>query len=217
MGLPARVGSKSFSQDAWKLLQSTSAMTAISDPDPLELADHHTPDHQLGPVVQVDGGIGWILGDQGNTTTTTEKTLHQALTIEEGHHHVPVPRRDAAIHHQDIPVEDLSALHGVALHPEEKGADRVSDEVFVDVEATVCIVLGRRRETSRDRSKPEWKSTFQCIETGQPAVGEVCRPGEMVGVHLTVERQILQTYTEIDRPSEALRLLHVRKLPPLKP
>jgi len=52
--------------------------------------------------------------------------------------------------YQDVPFEDLGALHRTALDGKEEGRDRIPDQVLVDVESLVLIVGGWGREAGRD-------------------------------------------------------------------
>ncbi len=99
--------------------------------------------------MDLENRVGWILSQQRTASIADVQPLHQAVAIHEGDDDVSVPGLDRPVDHQDVPVEDLGTLHGVALDRKEKGRDRIGDQIFVDVESAFLVVGRRRREAGR--------------------------------------------------------------------
>ena len=69
------------------------------------------------------------------------KPSYQQLAIEDGHDHFAVAEFERTVHDQDISVKNARFLHRIALHPEKESGRLVTDQLFIQINAFLCIVV----------------------------------------------------------------------------
>ena len=79
-----------------------------------------------------------------------DQSLQGEPAIENSHHHPPRARVEAAVHHQQVAVVDAGAGHGVAAHPQEKGAGGMADQLFIQIDSHFHVVICGRGKTGGD-------------------------------------------------------------------
>jgi len=116
-------------------------------------AGHDTPNLEGCLGRHFEKGIGRILGSEVESTILEAKPFDGQLPIHGGNYDFSRPRLYCPINNQDVPGLDAGVTHGIAACPNIKSGRRVADEQFVEVEGSVQVVLGRARETGRNRGQ----------------------------------------------------------------
>jgi len=76
------------------------------------------------------------------------QALDGEIAIQHRDDDLAIPRRDGAIHHQDVTALDSGVSHGATLNPDEECGRWVAHEVLVEIERVLHVVLGRRGKPS---------------------------------------------------------------------
>ena len=141
------------------------------------------------PLLKLKGRIRRVLRHQGSSATPAIEPLDQPFAVQESHHDVPMHGGDAAIHDQDVPVEDFGTLHRVTLNGKKERRDRVAHQVLVDVQPPIRVVLGRGGEARGDGREPQWPSLFEGIQEGKPVLRKVLGHRNKRGGHTSESAQ----------------------------
>ena len=63
--------------------------------------------------------------------------------IQDGYHHSARARIEAAIYHQEIAMVNARASHGVAAHPQKKGAAWMANQLLIEIDPHIDVVVRR--------------------------------------------------------------------------
>ena len=116
-----------------------------------ERMDHmngDAPDLNLAAAVKLQRGIVRMGGFQAQPAAMAHQALEGEGTVKNGHDHLPRPRFETAIDHQEITVVDAGVGHGVAADMQEKGAGGMPDKLFIEVDPHIDVVIGGGWEPS---------------------------------------------------------------------
>lgn len=105
--------------------------------------------------MDIERRVMGVLGDEGDPAGTSKQALHQTLAIDKRDNDVPMSWAHAFVYDQDVAIEYLRAFHGVAFNSKKESADRVTYQVFVDVEAPVFVIRRRTWKPSRNLDGPK--------------------------------------------------------------
>ena len=112
----------------------------------MDNAGDNTPDLQLLTILQFDGGVVRILGQQFYLSGTLVQAFDGELAVDDGDHDGAMHGIQGTVDYQEIVVLDAGANHGVALGTHEEGGFAVRNQVFVEIEGVADVVVGRTRE-----------------------------------------------------------------------
>jgi hypothetical protein len=97
-------------------------------------------------VVQEDVAESWVLGLQPNPRALFAVALDRELTAEKRQNDRALDRRARPIDDCDIAWKEPDPCHALAGDAHGKGCCRIFDQKIVEIERTVQIVIGWRRE-----------------------------------------------------------------------
>ena len=113
----------------------------------MDYVRNDAPEGEVTEFGEVDRFVSVVLGDEESRGKVLVVAAHQQFAIEDRHNDLSVTEFDRTIDDEYVAIEDAGLAHGIALHPEEIGCGLVADELFVEVDAALGIVIGRRPES----------------------------------------------------------------------
>ena len=102
-----------------------------------------TPDHEFLILANLDGREVSIGSLQEELLPVFPEAFHGEVTVDHGHHNLPVGWCDGAIHDQNISGVDSRVPHGFTLHPDTVGSCLVSDQLLVEINRALKMIIRR--------------------------------------------------------------------------
>ena len=116
--------------------------------------DHHAPN--LKVVARLDAKHRTVLVGRAQLYVAIRlvrevEVFHRKLAIPKRHDNRAVASLDSAVNDNAVAIEDAGVFHRVAVDVAIERGLGMLDVIFVEIEALVLIIVGRRRETRPDR------------------------------------------------------------------
>ena len=117
--------------------------------------DHHAPN--LKVVARLDAKHRIVLVGRAQLYVAIRlvrevEVFHRKLAVPKRHDNRAVASLDSAVNDNAVAIEDAGIFHRVAVNIAIERGLGMLDVIFVEIEALVLIIVGRRRETRPDRS-----------------------------------------------------------------
>ena len=111
--------------------------------------DHKGDDAPHGEFLRLadfNGGELGILCFKKDTLAFIPQPLDGEIAVQHRDDDLAIPRRDGAIHHQDVAALDAGVPHGIALHADKECGRRVAHEVLIQVQRVLHVIFCGRRK-----------------------------------------------------------------------
>lgn len=135
---------------------------------------HHAPDREFVFGRDLHDPVAGIRRHEQDAPRLHPHPLECELAIDTGYGQAAVVGRYGLVHDQDVALTDAFVLHRVALDPREKRGLGVADDQPVQIERTLRVILGRRRETRMHRisgeRQPHRIAALRTVDAELPAV-----------------------------------------------
>ena len=99
------------------------------------------PDGELLILAHLYGLKGEVGGLKDNPPIQFPKPFHRELSVDHRHYDLTVFGSDRLVNNQGISRTNAGIMHGLALHPYQKGRGGVTDQLLVEVNATLHVVV----------------------------------------------------------------------------
>ena len=119
-------------------------------------AGHHAPDQQLLVGRDGDNGVAGISRAELDQPALLEEAFDGQLAVQDRDDDIVVLRLQRAVHDQEVTIVQSGALHGVAGQADIERGGWVMDQELMKVEVAVQVIVGGRRESSRDLRQKQW-------------------------------------------------------------
>ena len=118
-------------------------------------AGDNAPHLQFLTVLQFDGGVIWIFGEQLDLACPLVQSLDGESAVDDGDHDSAMHGIQGTIDHQQIIVLNAGTDHGVSFGAHEEGRFAVPDQVFVEIERVTNVIVRRAGKTSPNGMREE--------------------------------------------------------------
>lgn len=142
-------------------------------------AGDDTPDLQLLSVLQFNGGVIGVLGQQTDLAAPLGQALDGEFAIDHSDHDGPVVGMQRAISDQQVAILDAGTGHRFAPRAQKEGRFLVGNQVFVEIERFADVVVRRAGKAGMHRVSEErqWQAHWRWRRIGFNAIQDMVRVG----------------------------------------
>lgn len=107
----------------------------------MDRVNDYAPCHIAAEFVYLDVAVSLVLRNECYTPDVCLQFPHQQFAIDHCYNYFSAYGLDASVNNEYVAAVNTCIDHRIAVHAEEKSSGAVSDELFVEIDASLHVII----------------------------------------------------------------------------